>query len=393
MKRIYLDHAATTPLDPKVRKAMLPFLAKQFGNPSALYKEGVVAREAVEGARQQIARAIFAHPDEIVFTAGGTESDNLAITGIVKKYFQTHGAGQKPHVIISAIEHPAVRSVAKELEARGTIELSILGVSHEGLVDPKEVKETLRDNTILVSVMHANNEIGTIEPIREITKVVRDHKKQKGGVYPYVHTDACQSFGYLDMHVERLGVDMMTFNGSKIYGPKGIGALYIKRGVMIAPLVYGGDQERGLRSGTENVASIVGFAKAIEIAEALKEKDGARLAALRDYFWEQLQNHIIGIHVNGSLTERLPNNLNISLPGIDNLEFIMRLDAKGVACSAKSACKSSDEETSYVIMALGNVAQETASSVRFSLGRGTTKRDIDRTVKTIREVIVRMGGS
>ena len=385
MKRIYLDNSATTPVDKRVEKAMHPYLRKEFGNPSALYKEGVVAKEAVERARLSIAESLGAHSDEIIFTGSGTESDNLAILGVVKAC--KGKITTKPHIVTSVIEHPAVLEVCKALGSDGIADVTYVGVNEYGVVDPAEVKEALRFETVLVSIMYANNEIGTIQSIREIAKVIRAWKKQNSSEYPYFHTDACQATNYLDMNTLSLGVDILTINGSKIYGPKGIGALYVKRGTRIVPMVYGGGQEHGLRAGTENVPTVVGFAEAVKIASALKEKEVLRLTEVRDYFIKELLVSIPGSILNGSKENRLPNNVNISIPRIDSEQLVLELDAKGVAASARSACKSRDYESSYVIMALGRKSLPNEGGVRFSMGRETRKRDIDHVLKVLLRII------
>ncbi|MBI5005175.1 MAG: cysteine desulfurase [Candidatus Lloydbacteria bacterium] len=405
MKRIYLDYAAGAPLDARVFEAMKPYFLNEQGNPSAIYKEGVEAKKAVEEARAKIARAIFAHPDEIIFTSGGTESNNLAIFGIAR---EAHAAGiKKPHIITSVIEHPSVLNACRALEKNGEAKVDYIGVDDNGIVSLAELKKALRPETVLVSIMYANNEIGTIQPIREIAKIIRLHKKnhlvveppsQLGGSttkstkWPIFHTDACQAMNYLDVHVERLGVDLLAFNGAKIYGPKGVGALYKKRNVPLVPTFYGGGQEKGLRSGTENVPAIVGLAKALEIARSVAEKESARQTKLRDYFISKL---LLDIRcptvehptVNGSRKWRLPNNINISFPNVESQLMVILLDAKGVAVSAKSACSSEDEGASYVVSSLGGPKWLADNSVRFSLGRETTKKEINKTIMVLREII------
>lgn len=387
MKRIYLDNAATTPVDKRVEKSMRPYLRKEFGNPSALYREGVTARRAVDDARRSVAQMLSAHPDEIVFTGSGTESDNLAILGVLNPLGGWTPKSVKPHIVTSAIEHPAVLEVCKALERDNIADVTYVGVDERGVVNPKDVKEALRPETVLVSIMYANNEIGTVQPIREIAKVIRGWRKTHGSKYPYFHTDACQATNYLDMNVLRLGVDLLTFNGSKIYGPKGVGALFIKKGTDVAPMIYGGGQENGLRAGTENVHAIVGFAQACKIAEEMKEKETARLTDLRDYFIKNLLSNIPGSILNGDENERLPNNVNISIPNIDSEQLVIELDTKGVAASARSACKSRDYESSYVIMALGRKPLENEGGVRFSLGRDTKKKDIDYVLKVMPKIV------
>lgn len=396
--RVYLDNSATTHVDKRVEKAMRQYFRKEFGNPSALYKEGVAARQAVEGARQSVAEALGAHADEIIFTGSGTESDNLAILGTIKALGSMTTKLGKPHIVTSVIEHPAVLKVCRALEREGGVDVTYVGVNEKGIVNTKEIKESLRHETVLVSIMYANNEIGTIQSIKEIAKVVRSFRKEKltnqvpqerslGSDIPYFHTDACQATNYLDMNVLPLGVDLLTINGSKIYGPKGVGALYVKRGTKIEPMVHGGGQERGIRAGTENVPAIVGFAEAMKITSALKEKESTRLTELRDYFMKGILENVPGSILNGDKRKRLPNNVNISIPNIDSEQLVIELDAKGVAVSAQSACKSRDYSSSYVIMALGRDSLPNEGSVRFSLGRETKKRDIDYVLKILPGII------
>lgn len=419
MKRVYLDNAAATPVNEEVEVAIQPFLRENFANPSAIYKEGMDAKKAVEDAREVVGRALRARPNEVIFTSGGTESDNLAILGTLKAYNQsrqglplakssyeggsmgrTHSA--RPHVITSVIEHPAVLETCKALEVEG-VEVTYVGVDEFGIVNPKDVRDALRENTILVSIMYANNEIGTVQSIREIAKVVRGYKKHTGGnfgwEYPYLHTDACQAVNYLDMDVVRLGVDMLTLSSSKIYGPKGSGVLFLKKGTKIVPIVHGGGQEYGARSGTENVVGVVGVARAIEIAEELKEKESARLVLLRDYFIRELLEKIDDSVLNGDALARLPNNVNISIPNIDSEQLVIELDAKGVCASASSACQSSDGEPSRVIIALEEAEENQKNkgkhfggegSVRFSLGRDTTKEDIGYVLDIMPKIIAKI---
>lgn len=411
MKRIYLDHAATTPLDACVFVAMRPFLAKEFGNPSALYREGVVAQKAVREARKKIAQALFAHPDEIIFTGSGTESNNLAIRGTVRSVqekIQENRAKKKPHIITSAIEHPSVLSVCQALEQE-EVAVSYVGVDNNGIIKLDELKKSLRKETALVSVMYANNEIGTIQPIRGIAKIIRMWRKHHMRIsnsltrfagegsrshhnipFPYFHIDACQAVNYLPLHVEYLGVDLLTLNGSKIYGPKGVGALFVRRGVPIDPILYGGGQEYGLRPGTENVAGIVGLAEAVTVTERMKAKESKRLTKLRDDLIKAVFKKIPDTMLNGDQFARLPNNVNISIPGIESEHLIIELDAHGIAVSARSACKSMDEEGSHVIMALGRETAGTESGVRFTLGRSTTKKDIDYTVVVLSQLVKKL---
>ncbi len=383
-KLIYMDYASTSPLDPKVEVAMRPFWQRSFGNPSALHRLGVEAKNALADARRRIAAIISAASDEIIFTSGGTEGDNLAIMGVVHAAKKTI---PKPHIITTAIEHSAILETCRALEAWG-VEVTYLAVGPSGIIDPKQVKEALKKNTVLVSVMYANNEIGAVQPIIEIAKEIRHFKKNKTSHphYPYFHTDATQAVNYLPLNVAKLGVDLLSCNASKIYGPKGIGALYKKRYVQLAEMTFGGSQEYGLRAGTENVPLIVGFAQAMEIAEKMKVKESARLAKLRDYFFSLIHKNFPDAFINGDKTRRLPNNVNVSFPGYESDFLVIELDARGVLVSGKSACKSGDGEVSYVINAIRPEADETEGSVRFSLGRTTTKDDIEYTIKSLKEI-------
>lgn len=388
VRRIYLDHAAATPLDPRVLAAMKPFMTKEFGNPSALYREGVAAKDALLLARKKTAQILFAHPDEIIFTGSGTEGNNLALQGVINGV-REKDKEKKLHIITSAIEHPSVLLMCQILERQG-IAVSYTGVDSNGIVKLDELKKALRKETVLVSVMYANNEIGTTEPIREIAKILRGWRKRHNTLFPYFHTDACQAANYLSLHVERLGVDLLTLNGSKIYGPKGVGALFVRRGISLSPIMYGGGQEQGLRPGTENVAGIVGLAKALEITETMKEKEAKRLTSLRDRFIKMALKKIPGAVLNGDAAKRLPNNVNVSIPSIESEHLIIELDAHGIAASARSACKSMDEEGSHVIMALGRNTNGTESGVRFTLGRSTTKKDIDYVTTTLSQLVKKL---
>lgn len=388
LRRVYLDHAAATPLDPRVFAAMKPFLTKESGNPSALYREGVAAKDALLLARKKIAQILFAHPDEIIFTGSGTEGNNLAIQGIINSV-REKDKEKKLHIITSAIEHPSVLSVCQTLERQG-VAVSYVGVDRNGIIKLDELKKALRKETVLVSVMYANNEIGTVEPIREIAKIIRGWRKHHNTLFPYFHTDACQAANYLSLHVERLGVDLLTLNGSKMYGPKGVGALFVRRGVSLSPIMYGGGQEQGLRPGTENVAGIVGLAEALSVAEKMKEKESKRLTTLRNHFISSILKKIPGVILNGDQVARLPNNVNLSIPEIESDQLIIELDAHGVAASARSACKSMDEEGSHVIMALGRSVVGTESGIRFTLGRSTVKKDIDYVIAVLPQLVKKL---
>ncbi len=384
MKRIYLDNAAATPVDLMVLKVMTETTKKFPGNPSALHKEGVSARMALEGARGKIARVLSAHADEIVFTSGATEANNMALVGVVR---EARARGIKsPHIVVSVIEHPSVLEVARVMESDG-VRVSYLSVDGRGVVDLKELRKLITPETVLVSVMYANNEIGTIEPVRDIAKEIRYARKANRSVYPYFHTDAVQAVNYLDINVLRLGVDLMPISSGKIYGPRGIGALFVKRGVNIPALLHGGAHEGSRRAGTEAVALAVGFGDALVLSEKIKIKESARVAKLRDLLAEKILKGISGTSVNGDLSHSLPNILNASFGGVESEALVIYLDAAGIAVSGKSACKSSSSGSSHVILAIGNAVDKESGAIRFSLGRETKLEDIVRTVKELSRIV------
>ncbi len=393
MKQIYLDHAATTPVRKEVLEAMLPYFSDMFGNPSSFHSVGKTAKDAMETAREAIAKILNCRTAEIIFTAGGAESDNLAILGAARAN-KNYGE----HIITSKIEHPAVLESCRKLKKEG-FEVTYLPVDKEGIVKLDELKKALRKDTVLVSIMYANNEIGTIQPVKEIAKILREFRKSKhlpppraGGEseVPYFHIDACQAAGALEMDVAKLGVDMLTFNGSKIYGPKGIGALYVKKGVKIEPLIYGGGQERKMRSGTENTPAIIGLAKALELAQAEREKENSRLIALRDYFIKEALKKISGARLNGSAKMRLPNNINISVPRVEGEAMVLYLDSYGIYVSTGSACSSASLLPSHVLLALGLSHDMAHNSLRFTLGRKTTKADLDYVLEVLPKIIKKL---
>ncbi len=394
MKRIFLDYASTTPLDKRVVKAMQPFMSKHFGNPSALYKEGVTSQRAIKEAREKIAPLLNVRAEEIIFTASGTEADNVAIIGLFNAFKNTKEFKEKglaPHFITTVIEHPAILEACKYIEQEGG-EVSYIEVEENGIVDPEKIKAALKPTTILVSVMYANNEIGTIQPIREISRHVKDYREINATEFPYVHTDASQAANYLDLSFQKLGVELMTLDASKIYGPKGIGLLAVRRSVPLKPIMFGGGQEKGLRAGTENVPSIVGMAEALVAAQALKEKESARLKALQDNFFDEVIKISPNVSINGDRTNRLPNNINICIPGLDAEFAVIKLDHAGISCSSASSCMNLSENSySYVIEALGksNGAGKMCreSSLRFTFGRFTTKRECKLTLEKIRLII------
>lgn len=369
MREVYLDHAATTYLDSRVKEAMEPYWEIEYGNPSSLYRPGRRAKEALDEARRSVAQVLNCKIDELTFTGGGTEAINLAILGAARFY-----ADKGKHLITSKIEHHAVLHSMEALEREG-FEVTYLDVDEHGLVNPEDVGKALRPDTILVSIMYANNEIGTIEPISEIAEVIKRYKVKQ--ILPLFHTDACQAAGSLEMDVQRLGVDLLALNASKMYGPKGVGALYIKKGVRVRPLIYGGGQENNLRSGTENVPGIMGFAKAFELAQGERSKENTRLCGLRDYFIGRLLKEIPKTVLNGHPTQRLPNNVNVSVLDIEGEAVILYLDAKGIYISTGSACTSTTLDPSHVILAIGRPYEYAHGSLRFTLGKRTTKSDLD----------------
>jgi cysteine desulfurase len=382
-KTIYLDHASATPLDPAVFQAMKPFLQKSYANPSALYKLGTEAKQAIEGARKTVASFLSTTDDTIIFTRGGTHSINIALLGAVRRH-----AHVGKHIITSTIEHHAVLNVMRQLESEG-FDITYLPVDEYGFVTAQQVKNAIRPDTILISIMCANNEIGTIEPIADIGKVLLQYRKKNKTQYPYFHTDACQGAGSLDMSVEKLHVDLLSFNGSKIYGPKGVGVLYKRRGVELEPIQFGGGQEFGLSPGTEDVAGIVGLGKAVAICTEQFSKNNRQISDLRVYLWKATQESIEHVVLNGPpLHEsRLPNNLNISFLGAESESVILYLDAKGICVSSGSACTTDSDELSHVLEACGYDKKRMISSIRFSLGRSTTKKDIDYVLKVLPGII------
>jgi len=376
---IYLDHAATTPVAPEVAEAMWPYLTERFGNPSSIHACGREARAALDFARDILASALHADYSEIYFTSCGTEADNLALIGTMRA-----APPGRDHLIVSSIEHHAVLRSARFLETQGYA-VTCLRVDGEGCVDPDDLAEALTDRTALVSILHGSNEIGTIQDIARLAKIAH----ARGALF---HTDAVQSFGALPIHVRGLDVDLLSVSAHKLYGPKGVGALYIKTGVKVAPILFGGTQERERRAGTENVAGIVGFGKAVELMMARREEEAARLTALRDAFIENLLATLPDVRLNGSRANRLPNNVNISIAGVDGAAVLMSLDRAGIAASSGSACSSGSIEPSHVLTALGLPDDLVASGVRFTLGLGTTAEELNETVETLARIVRRLRG-
>ena len=376
MPRIYLDHNATTPVEPAVLDAMLPYFSADFGNAASIHTTGQRARSAVETAREQVAVLLGARPQEIIFTSGGTESDNHAVFGIVR-----NAPGATKHIITTQIEHEAVLNACQALEvaavsgardegaAHGKIEVTYLAVDANGLVDPEAVRDAIRPQTALITVMHANNELGTVQPLEEIGRIAAQNDI-------FFHTDAVQSAGKIPLDVNALGVDLLAISGHKFYAPKGVGALYIRGGTRLRQLLYGGHHQRGFRPGTENVPGIVGLGKAAELARLSLAEDAQRVSALRDELQRQLLGRIPHAHANASGAPRSPNTTNITFPGIEGEALIIALDLKGLACSTGAACSSGAVEPSHVLTAIGLSAEDARASIRFSLGRHTTQQEI-----------------
>jgi len=382
-RNVYLDHAAATPLRKEVLCEVEPWLKKHYANPSGLYGDGVFVRKHIEASRKDVAAILHTNPDTIVFTSGGTESVNLAILGVARAH-AIHGK----HIITTRIEHRAVLGPIEYLERQG-FEVTYLDADETGMISPAEFKRALRKGTILVSIMYANNEIGTIEPIAQIGKEILKWRKNNDTVYPYFHSDACQAAGTLDLNVEKLHVDLMSINASKIYGPKGVGLLYKRRGFDIEPLLYGGGQEHDLRSGTENIAGIAGLAKALVLANHEKQSTVADIRDVRDYFCKRLQEEVKDITINGPALEsdsRTVFNLHVSFVGVEADALVLYLDEYGIMCSKGSACET-DSGDSHVLKAIGLSADQIKGAVRFTLGGETNKKDIDYVMKCLPGIV------
>ena len=393
-----MDHAATTPVDARVLRAMTPYFTEEFGNPSNLYAVGLRAKEAIAEAVRKIAGVLNCAPDEFIFTGSATEADNLALRGLMRTVRgltqNSFRDGQRqvsvvprPRIIISAVEHKAVLETARDLEKDG-VEVIYLPVDRYGVVDPEELKSALNERTVLVSVMYANNEIGVVQPIAEIGELI---KKFRGTTaLPIFHTDAVQAIQYLDCNVERLGVDLMTLSAHKLYGPKGIGGLYVRRGVNIRPIIFGGGQQRGLRAGTENVPAIVGFGEAVKLASSVKSQESRRIKKLRDKLEKGIFKTIPKVVLNGYPTKRLPNFLNVSVLDIEGEAALLYLDEKGISVNTGSACNSQSLEPSYVLTALGRPYEYIHGSIRFTLGRGTTASDINYVLRVLPPIVKKL---
>jgi len=385
--RAYFDYAATTPLDPKVLKEMMPFLKKEYGNPSSLHKFGQKAFQAIEKAREEVSKFLNCHPEEIYFTSSATESNNLAIQGLIRTLKRKM---KSCHIITSQIEHHSVLDVCQYLEKEQGVEVSFVSPNKEGIVEVKDVEKEIKPNTVLVSIMYANNEIGTIQPISKIGELIEKVNSTRSSKI-YFHTDAVQAINYLDCDVKKLKVDMLTMSAHKIYGPKGVGCLYVKEGTPLTPLFFGGGQERKLRSGTENVAGIVGFGKAIEELRNPKIKiQNIKIRQMRDKLIKKIIQVVPHCKLNGSLKERLPNNINFTFKGVEGEAIVMALDKKGIAVSTGSACSSKGLEPSHVLLAIGLSPEDAHSSVRITLGRFTLQEEVNYLLKTLPKIIKKL---
>jgi len=377
MRRIYLDHAATTPTHPEVVKAMLPYFTDAFGNPSSVYSYGQEARGAVEEARTRVAELIGARGEEIIFTSGGTEADNFALKGAA---YANERKGN--HIITTSIEHRAVMEVCKLLGRRG-FTITYLPVDKYGLVDPQDVKKVITSKTILISIIHANNEVGTIEPVSEIGKIAKEAEV-------YFHTDAVQAVGHIPVDVDKLKADLLSISAHKLYGPKGVGALYVRKGTKLISLMQGGEQEKRRRAGTENVPAIVGLGKAVELAGQEMDKEAERLVGLRNKLIKGLSEKIDHVHLNGHPTRRLPNNVCVSIDFVEGESMLLNLDLEGICASTGSACSSASLEPSHVLLALGLSPEQAHGSLRFTLGRENSEEDMERVLNLLPGIVAKL---
>ncbi|PIR47450.1 cysteine desulfurase NifS [Candidatus Uhrbacteria bacterium CG10_big_fil_rev_8_21_14_0_10_50_16] len=384
-KHVYLDHAATTPLAPEVLEAMMPYLQETYGNPGSFHSIGKQANDAVIAAREGIAELLACRSDEILFTSGGTESDNLAILGYARAM-----ASKGKHLVTTSIEHHAVLEAMQHLERKEGFELTIVPVEKNGIVNAQAVLDVIREDTTIVSVMLVNNEIGTIQPVADIGRAIEKKKQEGHAQHVAFHTDACQAAAYLDLDVRKLHVDLLSLNGSKVYGPKGSGLLYVKRGVKLTPLQFGGAQERGLRPGTENVAGSVGLCKALQLAVDRREEDTDHSQPLQARLIDGVLSTISKTRLNGDRAQRIPNNVNISFMDLEGEALLLYLDAVGVYASTGSACTSASLDPSHVILALGMPFEVAHGSMRFSLGRSTTMADIEYLLEVLPPLVERL---
>lgn len=380
---VYLDHAGTTPLAPEVLRAMTPYFTELFGNPSSIHTVGQEARYALDEARERVARVLNCRPRDVVFTSGGTESDNAAIVGGATALQETGS-----HIITSSVEHHAVLHTAQHLESQG-FEVTYLPVDSDGVVQPEAVQRAITDKTTLVSIMYANNEIGVVNPIPEIAQVIKQRAAELSRTILF-HSDAVQAAGYLDLDVRMLGVDLLSLSGHKFHGPKGTGVLFIRRGAPFLPYLLGGGQERERRSGTENIPGIVGLSVALEAANARREETGRHCAELRDRIVAEVLERVPGSRLNGHPTRRLPNNANFSFPGVEGEPILLGLDMAGIAASSGSACSSGSLEPSHVLLALGQSAEVARGSLRLTLGKDNTEEQVDYLIDVLAGLVERL---
>jgi len=380
MNRVYLDYNATTPVEPEVLDAMLPYFSGEFGNASSIHTFGQKARAAVETAREQVAALIGGRPQEVFFTSGGTESDNHAIFGIARH--SANGPKSRPHVITSFVEHEAVLNACQALEKQG-VDVTYLHVDQDGLIDLEDLRGAIRQETALITIMHANNELGTVQPLDQIGRIAKEADV-------YFHTDAVQSAGKIPIDVNQFQLDSLSLSGHKLYAPKGVGALYVRGGTRLKQLLYGGHHQRGMRPGTENVAGIVGLGKAAEIARQTLANDAKRLSPLRDRLEHGLLHRVPHSRINAARAPRTPNTANLVFPGVEGEALLIALDLKGLACSTGAACSSGAVEPSHVLTAIGLPAEEARASLRFSLGRHTTQADIDFALQVVPAAVAQL---
>ena len=394
-KKIYLDHGATTPVDKKVLLEMMPYFSEKYGNASSLHSFGKDALDAVEESRLQLARFFGAEPEEIFFTSGATEANNLAIKGAVKAYYvknKNDYSVSKPHIITTAFEHHCVLESCQTLEKENLAKVSYILPQKDGLVRVSDIEKAIQKNTLLISAMYVNNEIGTVQPIAEIGKIVKKNNLKKSLEKKiFFHTDATQAVNYFDCKVEKLGVDMLSLSAHKIYGPKGVGALYVKKGTPIKPILNGGGQEKGLRSGTTNSCGIIGFGKAVALLSDKKNaQKNKETLELRNFLIEKILKEIPDSRLNGSREKRSPNNANFSFKNVEGESLLMMLDAEGLACSTGSACSSGSLEPSHVLLSIGLLPEEAHGSLRITLGRQNTQKEIENAVKIIKKVVSKL---
>ena len=394
-KKIYLDHGATTPVDKKVLLEMMPYFSEKYGNASSLHSFGKDALDAVEKSRLQLARFFGAEAEEIFFTSGATEANNLAVKGIVKAYYAKNKndySVSKPHIITTSFEHHCVLESCQTLEKENLAKVSYILPQKDGLMRVSDIEKAIQKNTLLISAMYVNNEIGTVQPIAEIGKIVKKNNLKKSLEKKiFFHTDATQAVNYFDCKVEKLGVDMLSLSAHKIYGPKGVGALYVKKGTPIKPILNGGGQEKGLRSGTTNSCGIIGFGKAVALLSDKKNaQKNKETLELRNFLIEKILKEIPDSRLNGSREKRSPNNANFSFKNVEGESLLMMLDAEGLACSTGSACSSGSLEPSHVLLSIGLLPEEAHGSLRITLGRQNTQKEIENAVKIIKKVVSKL---